>query len=139
MKSVNLWVSLSFCDASDSKLESTARKVLEHVYDNPAFPDVPVPASSLEKTITAFSAACEAHLNKGGGSARSERNARRIALLRLLQQVAFYVQSQCADDLPTLLSSGFEPSTPVHSRTKRLKGATPMVNDDWAASSLVTA
>ena len=138
MKTVNLWVSLSFCDASDGKLESIARNVLKHVYDNPAFPDVPIPASSLEKTITAFSAAREAQL-EGGRSARSERNARRIALLRLLQQVAFYVQSQCADDLPKLLSSGFEHVAPSHLDAKSLKDAAPLVDGDWIAPSLLTA
>ena len=136
MKTKNLRVSLSFSDASDDHLESTARKVLDHVYDNPSFPDIPVPASSLDNTITAFSSAREAHAN-GGSSATSERNARRIALIRLLQQVAFYVQMQSADDLPKLLSSGFQHAEPT--QTKRAKPAPPKAAGDWSEPSWLTA
>lgn len=138
MKTKNLRVSLSFSDASDYNLESTARNVLVHVYNNPSFPAVPVPASSLEFTITAFATARVAHA-KGARAATSERNARRIALVRLLQQVAFYVQMQSADDLPKLLSSGFGHVAPSLKQAKRSRPAAPTANGGWTDPSLLTA
>jgi hypothetical protein len=77
---------------------------------NPGFTTPLVSSATLTTSITAFDNAIVA-AKDGGKQMTAVKNAAREALLSLLRQEAAYVQGIAGEDLPLLLSSGFEASS----------------------------
>ena len=96
----------SFTKATDNSLKVFASSVLNGLTGHPAFPNPPVPLTTLESAITAFSDARVAQ-EQGGTLATAEKKNKRDALVTLLRKLASYVQDNCDGNLATLLSSGF--------------------------------
>src|SRR5262245_61531013 len=71
---------------------------------NPAYPNPPIPLPVLRTAIDDYAAAITAALD-GGAKAIAQRNALGETLYRMLRKLAHYVEANCGDDLPTLLSS----------------------------------
>ena len=103
----NYRVSRGFGKFRSSALRTFSTNVNSCMTDNPAFPNPLVPTTVLEPAVITFSNAVDAALN-GGKLEIAQRNAAQEVLLGLLRQEAAYVEGVAGDDLPKLLSSGFE-------------------------------
>jgi hypothetical protein len=99
--------SLGFARLSDAELVTFTESLVTHMTGNAAFPTPLVPLASITTALNTFTTAL-ADSAQGGKPATAVKNAAREVLLALLRQEAAYVQSLAGDDLPVLLSSGFE-------------------------------
>ena len=102
-----LRVLLGFATASDHSLEETAQAVLSNLYDIPAYANPPVTKADLQAALSDFSLAIPAALH-GGPLDTADKNNKREVLIRLLRELASFVQAKHENDLAKLLSSGFE-------------------------------
>ncbi len=100
-------VSLAFAQLPDAALDEFTGQVIIGLTGNAAFPTPVVSLTDLGAARTAFENALAA-LTQGGKQATATKNATRTTLLDLLRQEASYVQLAAKNDLPTLLSSGFD-------------------------------
>jgi len=103
----NVKISFAFRRLPDNSLTAMAVRVHTDLYSKSAYANAPVTAADLQAAITAFSNAKTAQAT-GGKLATAEKNQRREELIDLLNKLAYFVQLACDNDLPTLLSSGFE-------------------------------
>ena len=103
----NYRVSLAFANLSDALLDEFTAKVVADLTGNALFPAPPVTATALGAAQAAFHTAVI--IAQGGGKVPTAiKNDRRVTLETALRQDASYVQALAAQDLPGLLSSGFE-------------------------------
>lgn len=109
MKTPTIRVSLAFGNSMpDDALITFSRSVHSLLYGAAGFTTVPVTATVLEAATDAFSNAKAAQTN-GGKAATAEKNNKREELVKMLKQLAYYVQITSDDDLAMVLSTGFEP------------------------------
>jgi len=108
-------VSTGFVRLSDSPLDTFAQNVTDKLTGNPGFTAPLVSIAALTTAEVAFATAMVA-AQGGGKQATATKNMAREALLLLLRQEAAYVQSIAGEDLPLLLSSGFEPASTNRTR-----------------------
>jgi hypothetical protein len=106
MKTPIIRVSLAFGSLPDNTSITFARSVLALLYTAAGFTDIPVTAIQLEASIDAFAAGKAAQAN-GGPPATAEKNDLRAELVKLLKQLAFYVQVTSDNNLAMVLSTGF--------------------------------
>ncbi|MEP6663429.1 MAG: fibronectin type III domain-containing protein [Verrucomicrobiota bacterium] len=99
--------SLAFARLPDAPLNTFGENVITRLTGNPGFTTPLVSMAVLTGAQTAFASAIVA-AQQGGKQATATKNAAREALIALLQQEAAYVQSIAGEELPLLLSSGFE-------------------------------
>ncbi|MGH7951307.1 MAG: fibronectin type III domain-containing protein, partial [Limisphaerales bacterium] len=107
VKCYNYHVSLNFAQLPDSALDEFAGAVIAGLTGNAAFPTPAVSLTELSAAQTAFEDAMTA-MAQGGSQATATKNAARNTLVGLLRQEASYVQLAGKNDLPALLSSGFQ-------------------------------
>jgi hypothetical protein len=88
-------------------LDEFTGAVVAGLTGNPAFTTPAVSIADLTAAQTAFEDAMTA-MAQGGTQATADKNAKRDALVALLRTEAQYVQLNGKNDLPTLLSSGFQ-------------------------------
>jgi hypothetical protein len=100
--------SLAFARLADSPLNTFSENVITKMTNNPGFTTPLVSMAALTSAQTAFADAI-VNAQNGGKQATAVKNLAREALLALLRQQSAYVQSIAGEDLPLLLSSGFEP------------------------------
>ena len=131
-------VSLSYGRLPDNSLITFARNVHELIYAQSVFAGAPVTATDLQAGITGFSDAKVAQPN-GGKLATAEKNQRRADLLELLEKLALFVQIQSNNDLPTLLSSGFEAVKREPSPSTVTKPTILRITQNHPGVALVTA
>jgi hypothetical protein len=88
---------------------STANAICSGLSGNANIPAPPVPFDlpTLLAAIQALGAANSAALD-GGRKAMAERNHQKEVVMKLLDQLARYVQANCKDDMTIFLSSGFK-------------------------------
>lgn len=103
----HLRVLLGFTNAPDHTLEEVAGSVLDHLYENAAYPTPPVTKVNLQAALTALTDAIAAQQH-GGTEATADKNNKRAALVDMLRLLAAYVQEKHGNDLATLLASGFD-------------------------------
>jgi hypothetical protein len=103
-------VSLAFAQLPDTELDEFIGKVIAGLDGNAAFPTPAVSVPDLTAAQTAFANAMTA-MAQGGTQATATKNNTRDALVNLLRQETIYVQGAGKNDLPTLLSSGFQASS----------------------------
>lgn len=84
-----------------------ATTVLHHLYGNPEFPSPPVPAATLKAATVGFIKARRA-CARGRSRMNLVKDFRRIAVISLLQTLAFHVQENCGGDPATLRATGFK-------------------------------
>lgn len=99
--------SLAFTRLADAPLNSFSESVGVKLTDNPGFTTPIVPLATFTAAQIAFADALAAAA-QGGKQLIAAKNAAREVLLGLLRQEAAYVQSIAGEDLPLLLTSGFE-------------------------------
>ena len=94
---------------------SASQAIYNALNGNPNIPPPPAPFDlpTLLAANQALSAANSAALD-GGTKAVAQRTHQKEAVVKLLDQLATYIQSNCKDDMTIFLSSGFK----AQSRTK---------------------
>ena len=110
MKTKTIHVSLAFTSGPEAKLVETTGAVADQMFDKAAFTNPPVTKPQLEAAFGLFGTSVIAQAN-GGPLATAEKNKCKNELVELLKQLALFAQLKCANDLATLLSSGFEASS----------------------------
>src|SRR5438105_4027125 len=90
---------------------STSTNVYAGIFNNPNFtapqaPAPPVDSATLKSANDALAAASAAALD-GGKKALAQKAHAKEAVVKLLEQLAVYVQANCKDDMTIFLSSGF--------------------------------
>ena len=106
----------------DDTLITFANHILATIYAATAFTDLPVTEPALTAAITAFTDA-KAAQPTGGKPATALKNERRATLVAMLKELALFVQVASANNLATLLSSGFDSVSTNRSRTALSKPA----------------
>ena len=107
--------SLAFARLADASLNSFTENVIARLTGNPSFPTPIVSLGSLTAAQVAFNNAIGV-ASQGGRVATATKNAERETVLALLRQEAAYVQSVAGEDLPMLLTSGFEAVSTTRTR-----------------------
>jgi hypothetical protein len=102
-----LHTSLGFAQYSDADLDAFTEGVVNSLTGNAKFPTPAVPVADLQTALSQFRSAIGG-MAQGGKQATALKNQMRAEMLALLRKEALYVQSACGDDLPVLLSSGFD-------------------------------
>jgi len=103
----HLRVMIGFSSLKDKELDDFTKVIIQRMTGNAAYTTPTVTMANLQAGLTAFSDALAAQ-ESGGKMATATKNEKRADLLELLRQLALYVEQNCNNDLPTLLSSGFE-------------------------------
>ncbi|MGC3957735.1 MAG: hypothetical protein QM813_07230 [Verrucomicrobiota bacterium] len=101
-------VSLGFAQFTDTQLSDFFTAVNTGLTGNTAFPNLPITLATLDALGTTFIEKLAAAAD-GGKRAVAEKNVARADLVDALRQIASYVQAIAGNDLPVLLSSGFDP------------------------------
>ena len=104
---IRILVSLAFGKLPDAGLLSRGYAVAAGIPGNPAYTNPPVDPTVLKAALDKFSVAITEALD-GGKKAIAERKKQRGAVLTMLRKLAHYVEANCNNDMPTLISSGFE-------------------------------
>lgn len=118
-------VSLGFAQYTDSELSDFYTSVNTGLTGNAAFPNLPITLAAFTALGTTFIEKLAAALD-GGKQAIAARNVARANLIGGLRQLASYVQTVAGNDLPVLLSSGFQP---VNQSTTRQPLPKPVVEN----------
>jgi hypothetical protein len=105
---------------------STSVHVYDGIFNNPNFtapqaPAPPVDSATLKSANDSLATANAAALD-GGKKALAQRAHAKEVVVKLLQQLAVYVQANCKDDMTIFLSSGFK-------AVSSAKTATPPASD----------
>src|SRR5215468_4739365 len=95
-----------------AELLSFSNGICTNLYHNPNFelPQAPAPPVD-EATLTAANdalAAANASALDGGKQALAQRNHQKEVVVKLLKQLATYVEVNCKDNMTIFLSSGFK-------------------------------
>jgi hypothetical protein len=109
----NYRVNLGFANYADGNLITFAAGVVVNLTSNASFPTLPVSLANLENFLTTFQEKLAAQ-DQGGTQATAEKNAARDALIEALRQIASYIQTLAGQDLPKLLSSGYQANSTTH-------------------------
>ena len=98
---------LGFARIAPESLLPRANAVYDGMNGNKAFPSPPIDIVAFKAAIDGLTAATAAALD-GGNKAIVERNHLSAGLVKMLRQLAHYVEANCNDDLNTFVSSGFQ-------------------------------
>ena len=108
-KSNQIKASVAFNGMTPADLVVQAKQVHDAMPNNPIYTGAPVDPATLEGAIdTYIASAAQAADSK---KAVAEREKQRKALIRLLKQLAHFVEIACKDDMATFMKSGFKPAT----------------------------
>ena len=107
MPSKRLRVLLNFTHDTDHAVEEVAGAVITGLDGSKIFTNLPVDLATVRAGLAEFTASIAAAA-QGGRHATSDKRKKRHVLVGLLRQLALYVQANCNDDMPTLVSSGFQ-------------------------------
>ncbi|PYS09706.1 MAG: hypothetical protein DMG15_23100 [Acidobacteria bacterium] len=100
--------SLAFAQLTVAELLSFLNAVYARMKDNPAFTvNLPFDMAIFKAAIDSFTSAVDAALD-GSKKAMAERNRQREVVIKMLRQLAHYVEAASKDDVSVFLSSGFE-------------------------------
>jgi len=93
--------------------------VHDHMKDNPNFSGVPAPPVDMPtlKAATDLLVAKIAAAAEGGKTVIAEKNQQKEVVVKLLMQLAHYVEANCKDDMTIFLSSGFTPAASTKNLT----------------------
>jgi hypothetical protein len=111
---------MGFRRMADADLISRATTIETQMTGNANYPTPPVDLNTLKTTITSFSAAVAAALD-GGKKQTADKNKLKDQLVKMLRQLATYVEATAGEDEAIFTSSGFEakaPKTPAQPLTQ---------------------
>ena len=115
MSIINYRVSLGFVNLSDPHFDEFGANVVVCLTNNPALPNPPVDLGVLNTGRLDFHNALIA-ASGGGALLTAIKNQKRLLFENMLRLEATYVQGLASQDLPRLLSSGFEANSTNRAR-----------------------
>jgi hypothetical protein len=127
---------LTFTREPDHQVEELAGAVLAGLNGNKAFPAPPLDLATVQTQLTDFTTSVSA-ASQGGPHATAVKKKKRHALLASLRQLALYVQSNCNDDMATLLSSGFLAASTSNAQSKLPKPVITTVDQGNSGQAIV--
>ena len=101
-----LRVSLSFVQLTADEILSRATAIYAGVNNNPAYPNPPIDMPTFKAAIDGLQSAI-AEAADGGKKAIAQCAHQAHAVIKILRQLAAYVEVACQGDLTVLLTSGF--------------------------------
>jgi hypothetical protein len=104
MKAIPIY---SFSKFRDDELITKSRHIETSMTGNTRFPDATERVARLKTANDEYETAL-IDAKEGGKMKVSLKDQKRKALEKVLKELALYVQLNCKDDVPTLLSSGFD-------------------------------
>ena len=111
--------SLLFVKAAAADLYTFAMSVYNGMNGNPAYPNPPVDMPTFKVTIDAYNTLVAAALD-GSKKVLTQRNHQGEVLIKILRQLAHYVEAACKDDMTIFISSGFQAVSKVRTATPPL-------------------
>jgi hypothetical protein len=111
--------SLAFVKAAAADLYTFAMSVYTGMNGNAAFPNPPVDMPTFKSAIDTFNTLLAAALD-GGKKVLTQRNHQGEALMKILRQLAHYVEAASKDDVTIFGSSGFQAVSKVRTATPPL-------------------
>jgi len=100
---------IGFTKTAPTELLARGNAVYTGITTNTAdYPNPPVDMATLKAALDTYSSTITAALD-GGSKAIAERNDQGEVVIKVLRQLAHYVEAACKDDVPTFLKSGFQP------------------------------
>ena len=108
-----LRASLGFAGMPGGDVLSRALAVLTGLTGNARFPNPPIDLATFKSALESLHAAIAEALD-GGRKAIAARNKERTVVIKMLRQLATYVEANCDEDVAVFTSSGFE----IASRTR---------------------
>jgi len=100
---------IGFTKTAPTELLARGNAVYTGITTNTAdYPNPPVDMATLKAALDTYSSTITAALD-GGSKAIAERNDQGEVVIKILRQLAHYVEAACKDDVPTFLKSGFQP------------------------------
>ena len=112
-------VSLAFVKAAPADLYTFAGSVYSGMNGNTAYPAPPVDMPTLKTAIDSYNTLVTAALD-GSKKVLTQRNHQGEVLIKILRQLAHYVEGACKDDMPTFTSSGFQAVSKARAAAKPL-------------------
>jgi hypothetical protein len=103
---------------------------------NPAYPNPPVDMAAFKVDIDAYSGLITQALD-GGKKVTSEKKKKREALSKEYRQLGRYVEIMCKNDMPTFLSSGFQPASTTRTPAQPLPPASILKIDHGNSGQLL--
>jgi hypothetical protein len=111
--------SLAFNQLAPADLYQFGCSIYAGVNNNPAYSQLPVDMPTLKSTLDGYNTLIAAALD-GSKKVLAERNHHGEVLIRILTQLAHYVESASKDDMTTFTSSGFQAISKVRTTTPSL-------------------
>jgi hypothetical protein len=112
-------VSLAFTQLAPADLYTFGCSIYAGVNNNPAYSQPPVDMPTLKSTLDGYNTLVAASLD-GGKKVIAERNHQGEVLIKILKQLAHYVESAAKDDMTTFTSSSFQAVSKVRATTPSL-------------------
>jgi len=111
--------SLAFTQLMPANLYTFGCSVYAGVNNNPAYSQPPVDMPTLKSTLDGYNTLIAAALD-GSKKVLAQRNHQGEVLIKILKQLAHYVESACKDDMTIFTSSGFQAVSKTHTATPSL-------------------
>ena len=111
--------SLAFTQAVPADLYTFGCSVYAGMNNNPAYSQPPVDMPTLKSTLDGYNTLMAAALD-GSKKVLVQRNHQGEVLIKILKQLAHYVESAAKDDMTTFTSSGFHAVSKVRATTPSL-------------------
>ena len=136
-KLVQLKPSIDFNGLTPQGLILQAKTVHDAMLNNPLYAGAPVDPAVLEGAINTYIAS--AALATDSKKAKADREKQRMALIRLLRQLAHFVEIACKDDMATFMTSGFKPASYARTAPQPLPPASILSVDQGNTGQLLVS
>jgi Fibronectin type III domain len=140
MKSTQIPIkaSLAFTQLAPADLYQFGCSIYAGVNNNPAYSQPPVDMPTLKSTLDGYNTLIAAALD-GSKKVLTERNQQGKVLIKILQELAHYVQSASKDDMTTFTSSGFQAISKVRATTPSLSQSIRKISQGSASGVLLVS
>ncbi len=128
--------SLAFVRAVPVDLYTFGCSVYAGMLDNPAYPNPPVDLATVKSTLDGLNTLLAAALD-GSKKVLAERDHQGEVLIRILRQLAHYVEANCKDDMTTFTSSGFQAVSKIRNTTPSLSQSIRKMMDGTNSGQLL--
>ena len=129
-------VSLAFVQAAPADLYTFGSSVYAGMLNNPAYTTPPVDMPTLKSTLDGYDTLNVAALD-GGKKVIAQRHHQGEALIKILRQLAHYVEANCKDDMTIFASSGFQAVSKVRTTTPSLSQSIRKITDGLISGQLL--
>jgi hypothetical protein len=128
--------SFAFTRLAPADLYQFACSIYAGVNNNPAYPQPPVDMQTLKSTLDGYNTLIAASLD-GSKQVLAERNRQGEVLIKILKQLAHYVESASKDDMTTFTSSGFQAVSKVRAMAPSLSQSIRKITQGSSSGALL--